>query len=41
VAMIVNYAFRHLEMNRIMAHVFSGNFASEKILMRLGFVREG
>ena len=41
VAMIVNYAFRHLELKRIIANVFPGNFASEKILMRLGFVREG
>ncbi len=37
----VRYAFEGLEVHRIEAHVQPGNVASEKVLSKLGFQKEG
>lgn len=38
---IVSFGFQRLGINRIEAEVMPGNHASEKVLEKLGFVREG
>ena len=38
---ISGYAFETLELNRVCADVFEGNVASEKVLKKCGFCREG
>lgn len=38
---IIDYGFRHLGVNRIEAEVMPGNGASERVLEKLGFTREG
>jgi len=38
---IVGFGFKQLKINRIEAEVMIGNFASEKILKKLGFTNEG
>lgn len=38
---VVAYGFRELGINRIEAEVMPGNHASEKVLQKLGFVKEG
>jgi RimJ/RimL family protein N-acetyltransferase len=38
---LVQFGFEHLRAHRLWAHVFLGNVASEKILQKLGFRREG
>lgn len=38
---ILHFGFRKLNVNRIEAEVMPGNHASEKVLEKLGFVREG
>ena len=41
VKLALGYAFVTLRMKRVYAHVFPGNVASERLLCRLGFKREG
>lgn len=38
---VLRYAFETLELNRVCADVFEGNVASEKVLKKCGFCREG
>jgi len=38
---IVKYGFEHLELNRIEATVSSENYASARVLEKVGFVKEG
>ena len=38
---IIKFGFEELEINRIEAEVMQGNIASEKVLSKLGFKREG
>ena len=38
---IIKFGFNELEINRIEAEVMQGNIASEKVLVKLGFKREG
>lgn len=38
---IIQYGFEILQINRIEAEVMQGNTASEKLLSKLGFTREG
>lgn len=38
---ILNYGFNILQVNRVEAEVMTGNIASEKVLEKLGFTREG
>lgn len=38
---VLRYAFEALELNRVGADVFEGNVASEKVLEKCGFQREG
>ena len=38
---IVNFGFDTLEINRIEAEVMQGNVASERVLSKLGFTKEG
>ena len=38
---IVDFGFNNLEINRIEAEVMTGNSASERILLKLGFTKEG
>ena len=37
---MVDYAFAHFQVNRIWASVFSGNEASERVLLKNGFLHE-
>lgn len=41
VSLAVNYCFETLNLHRVFAHVFIGNTASERLLLRLGFQWEG
>lgn len=41
VSLVVQYCFRTLKLHRVYAHVFVGNVASERLLLRLGFQWEG
>jgi ribosomal-protein-alanine N-acetyltransferase len=41
VTLALGYAFTTLRMKRVYAHVFPGNVASERMLLRLGFTLEG
>jgi len=34
------FSFKKFELNRIFANVFEGNFASEKVLLKAGYVKE-
>jgi Acetyltransferases, including N-acetylases of ribosomal proteins len=38
---VLNFGFETLEINRIEAEVMQGNLASEKVLRRVGFIKEG
>ena len=38
---ILNFGFTTLEINRVEAEVMQGNIASEKVLHKLGFKKEG
>jgi len=37
---MTDFAFKNFLLNRIYANVFEGNFASEKVLLKAGFVKE-
>lgn len=41
VRLIVHYCFDELKLHRVYAHVFTGNAASERLLLRIGFQWEG
>lgn len=41
VCLVLRYAFTELNMKRVYAHVFPGNVASERLLLRCGFTYEG
>ena len=41
VSLVLKYLFGTLRMKRVYAHVFPGNTASERLLLRLGFQFEG
>lgn len=41
VSLVLKYLFGTLRMKRVYAHVFPGNVASERMLLRLGFQFEG
>lgn len=41
VAAIINYGFNQLNLNRIEAVIDPENIASEKLLLKLGFIKEG
>ena len=41
VTLALSYAFTTLRMKRVYAQVFLGNVVSERLLLRLGFTREG
>ncbi len=38
---VLNYAFKELRLNCVVAHTLSDNIPSERLLMRNGFVQEG
>ncbi len=38
---VLNYGFENLQLHRIAAEVFCGNTASEKVLLKCGFQKEG
>jgi ribosomal-protein-alanine N-acetyltransferase len=38
---VLNYAFNNLNVNRVEAEVMPGNFASERVLEKNGFLKEG
>ena len=38
---VISFGFNKLEINRIEAEVMQGNIASEKVLSKLGFTKEG
>ncbi|WP_299251293.1 GNAT family protein [uncultured Cytophaga sp.] len=38
---VIDYGFNELQINRIEAEVMQGNFASEKVLTKLNFEKEG
>lgn len=38
---VLNYAFNNLNINRVEAEVMPGNFASERVLEKNGFLKEG
>lgn len=38
---VVSFAFERLEVNRIEAEVMQGNIASDKLLSKAGFKKEG
>lgn len=38
---VLHYAFTQLDVNRVEAEVMQGNMASERLLIKLGFMREG
>ncbi len=38
---VIDFGFHTLEINRIEAEVMQGNIVSEKVLVKLGFIREG
>jgi len=38
---VLNYAFKNLNVNRVEAEVMPGNFASERVLEKNGFLKEG
>lgn len=38
---VMKFGFNQLEINRIEAEVMPGNIASEKVLLKLGFIKEG
>lgn len=38
---VIDFGFKELDLNRIEAEVMQGNIASERVLTKLGFTREG
>ena len=38
---VISYGFKELEINRVEAEVMQGNTASERVLTKLGFTKEG
>ncbi len=38
---VINFGFNELDINRIEAEVMQGNYASEKLLIKVGFKNEG
>ena len=38
---VLQYAFGEIEVNRVQADVFKGNYTSEKVLMKCGMQKEG
>ena len=41
VKIFTRYAFENFDLNRIFANVFEGNIASEKVLLKAGYKKEG
>ncbi|NLE15416.1 MAG: GNAT family N-acetyltransferase [Spirochaetales bacterium] len=41
VSSVVSYAFEHMELHRLEAHIMSSNEASRRLVTRLGFLDEG
>jgi RimJ/RimL family protein N-acetyltransferase len=41
IRLLVNFAFRDLNLRRVMAHVFAYNARAERVYEKVGFVREG
>ena len=39
--LVINYGFRHLNVNCIEGEVMVGNILSEKVLSKVGFQKEG
>jgi RimJ/RimL family protein N-acetyltransferase len=38
---VIEYAFEHFELNRVQAHLFDGNIASQRVLEKVGMTCEG